>query len=103
MVRAIEEVPRTGAPSKPTVKILSSGRSTTIAELLGIFQRIFKRRPPLVLGDSPNRRFQVRDLRVRSQVWTELDCLASTTLSAGIGVTIADLASRMRSGELCRT
>ena len=103
VVRAIEEMPRTGAPAKPIVKILASGRSTTIAELLGIFQRVFKRRAPLVLGDSPNRRFQVRDLRVRSQVWTELDCLASTPLSAGIGATIADLSSRMRSGELCRT
>jgi UDP-glucose 4-epimerase len=103
VVRAIEEMPRTGAPSKPTVKILSAGRSTTIAELLGIFQRMFKRRAPLVLADSPSRRFQVRDLRVRSQVWTELDCLASTPLSAGIGGTIADLSSRLRSGELCRT
>jgi UDP-glucose 4-epimerase len=103
VVRAIEEMPRTGVSSKPTVKILSSGRSTTIAELLGIFQRMFKRRAPLVLGDSPNRMFQVRDLRVRSRVWTELDCLASTPLSVGISGTIADLSSQMRSGELCRT
>jgi UDP-glucose 4-epimerase len=90
----------TPEPGLAVVKILASGRGTSIAELVGTFQRLFKRRVPLVLGDSPNRKFQVRDLRMRSQVWTKLDQNALTTLPAGIGATIADLSARIRTGEL---
>lgn len=102
VVHAVELM-RADAPStSPTVKILASGRPTTIAELLGIFQRLFKRRAPIVLGDSPNRRFQVRDLRMRSHVWTELDRFSTTPLPSGIGQTIEDLMGRVRTGELMR-
>ncbi len=100
VVRAVELLPSDGNRTTPVVKILASGRSTTVAELLGVFQRVFKRRAPLVLGDSPNSRYQVRDLRMRSTVWTELDRLVSTPLPAGIGATINDVAARVRAGEL---
>jgi UDP-glucose 4-epimerase len=102
VVRAVELMRADERSAAPTVKILASGRPTTIAELLGVFQRLFKRRAPLVLGDSPNRKLQVRDLRMRSQVWTELDRFMSTPLPAGIGQTINDLSARQRSGELSR-
>lgn len=102
VVRAVELMRADMPSASPIVKILASGRPTTIAELLGIFQRLFKRRAPLVLGDSPNRKLQVRDLRMRSQVWTELDRFLSTPLPAGIGQTINDLSARQRSGELSR-
>ena len=85
---------------RPTVKILASGRSTTVAELLGVFARVSRRRPPVVLGDSPSRKFQVRDLRLRSMVWTDLDRLVTTTLPVGIDATIKDIGSRVRAGEL---
>lgn len=100
VVRAVELMQADGNHPNPTVKIVASGRSTTVAELLGVFQRLFKRRAPLVLGDSPNRKFQVRDLRMRSHVWTDLDRLVSTPLPAGIGATINDLSARIRAGEL---
>ena len=103
VVSAVESMSAQVPSTSPTVKILASGRPTTIAELLGIFRRLFKRRAPLVLGDSPNRRLQVRDLRLRSQVWTELDRFLSTPLPAGIGQTINDLSARQRSGQLSRS
>ena len=71
----------------------------TIAAILGEYRRLLRRRPPLVLGDSPNRRFQVRDLRMRSVAWPQLDRLASTTLPAGIAATVADLSAQLRVGR----
>jgi UDP-glucose 4-epimerase len=100
VVGAVELLHSSESRTIPVVKILASGRSTTVAELLGVFQRVFKRRAPLVLGDSPKSRYQVRDLRMRSTVWTELDRLVSTPLPAGIAATIADVAARVRAGEL---
>ena len=100
ILRTMEVTADHREPGATTVKILASGRSTTIAELLGVYQRLFKRRAPVVLGDSPQRRWQVRDLRMRSEVLPELDRLASTCLPAGIGATVADLAGRVRSGEI---
>lgn len=89
------------APSDgPVVKILASGLPVTIAAILGDYRRQFRRLPPVVLGDSPNRRFQVRDLRMRSLVWPELDRFARTTLPSGISATVADLSARLRSGEM---
>lgn len=100
VVRAVELMRADQKATSPTVKILASGRSTTVAELLGVFQRLFRRRAPLVLGESPNRKFQVRDLRMRSEVWTDLDRLVSTPLLVGISSTVNDLASRVRAGDL---
>lgn len=84
----------------PVTKIIGSGVPVTIATVLGEYRRLFRRRPPVVLGDSPNRRFQVRDLRMRSVTWRHLDRFAATTLPTGIGATVADLAARLRTGEL---
>ena len=100
VLRAVERMSAAQPSSHPVTKILASGQPTSIAELLGVFMRIFKRRAPLVLGDSPNRRLQVRDLRMRSVVWNELDHGVSTTLPAGIRATVEDLAARLRAGEL---
>lgn len=85
---------------RPVVKILGSGRPVTIAAILGEYRRLFRRRAPLVLGDSPSRRFQVKDLRMRSLVWPELNQFARTTLPTGINATVADLSARLRSGEM---
>jgi UDP-glucose 4-epimerase len=85
---------------QPVVKVLASERPSTIASLLAEFRRVVKRRPPVVLADSPNRRFQVRDLRLRSTTWTGLRRHAATTLPTGIATTISDLAAMMRAARL---
>ena len=56
-----------------TVKVLASGHGTTIGSLIALCRQVFKRAPHVVLGDSPNARFQVKDLRLRSTVWRDLD------------------------------
>lgn len=93
---ALALLPDHGGTSEPVTKIIGSGRPVTIAALLDIFHRLFKRRPPVVLGDSPTRRFQVRDLRMRSSRWTCLDALVSTPLPAGTAATVDDLGWRLR-------
>jgi UDP-glucose 4-epimerase len=92
---------RLSAPGDgPVVKILGSGVPMTIATILGEYRRLFRGPPPLVIGDSPNRRYQVKDLRTRSVVWPELNRLARTTVPTGIGATVADLSARLRIGEM---
>lgn len=93
------EVRANGGASCVT-KIFAAGRSTTIAAVLGEYRRIFKRRAPVVLGSSPSSRFQVRDLRLRSTVWTELDQFARTPLSVGITATVDDVSRQVQRAAL---
>lgn len=102
IVAALDRLAGSGEQPVPVVKIIGSGAPVTIAAILGDYRRLLRRRPPLVLGDSPNRRFQVRDLRMRSIVWPELNRLARTTLPTGISATVADLSARIRSGAAPR-
>jgi UDP-glucose 4-epimerase len=100
IVAGMERLGRTTPPDAAVVKIVGSGVPVTVGAILGDFRRLFRRRPPTVLGDSPARRFQVKDLRMRSLVWPELNRFSRTTLPTGIGATVADLSIRLRSGEL---
>lgn len=75
-----------------TVKILGSGRSTTIASLIGLFRKIGGPAPRIITGTSATAWLQSRDLRLRSTVWTDLDAEAvRTTLAEGVARTMADL------------
>lgn len=82
------------------LKIVASQRSTTIGAILGELHRITKHRPNVVLGSSPNARYQVRDLYFRSTRWTELDSGQQTTLPAGIHATLLDLQRQLGTGQL---
>ena len=77
-------------------KVLASGRSTTVAGLLGESARLFRRRPRVVLGSSPAAAGQVRDLRLRSIRWRRLDRLTRTPLPIGLAATAADLGRHLR-------
>jgi len=83
------ELPDMGDPA--IVKIFAAARGTTIGALIGECRRVFKRSPRIVLGTSANARFQIRDLRLRSTVWPQIDRRALTTLPAGIAMTEATL------------
>ena len=78
------------------LKVLASEQSTTIGAILGDLHRITRRRPPVVLGSSPNARFQVRDLRMRSVAWPPTAGLARTPLMAGIAATMASVGDQLR-------
>jgi UDP-glucose 4-epimerase len=84
----------TGAlPGEPVVKVLASQQPTTIAGLIAICRQVFKRPPRLTLGNSANARFQVKDLRLRSIVWPEIDRRSLTPLPVGIAATVAGILS----------
>jgi len=86
-------------PNAATVKIFASQQATTIAALLGECRRVFKRAPLVVLGSSPTARYQPRDLRLRSTVWTSLDRRSLTPLPAGIRATSAGLLRSMQASS----
>jgi UDP-glucose 4-epimerase len=76
---------------RSVVKILASGRGTTIAGLLDEVEQTLGERPPIILRESPAGAGQPSDLRMRSVVWTDLDRLAQTPLSVGIRRTFDDV------------
>ena len=80
-------------------KILASQRGVTVGALLAECRRLFKRAPRVVLGSSPFAKLQVRDLRMRSVVWPELDRRALTPLPVGIDATAADLLRGVQLGS----
>ncbi len=88
-----------GGAAEPAIKVLASQQGVTIAALIAACRQVFKRAPQVVLGTSANARFQVRDLRLRSVVWTEIDSRALMPLPAGIAATAAGI---MRSTQLAR-
>ncbi|SDD81900.1 UDP-glucose 4-epimerase [Sanguibacter gelidistatuariae] len=77
-------------------KILASGRSVSVAALLGEMNRIVRRQVPVVLAASPHSQQQARDLRLRSVVLPELDRRATTPLAVGVAATNADVGARFR-------
>ena len=90
----IEEEP----PGATVTKILASGRAVSVAALIGESARVFRRRPRLATRTA--RTPQVRDLRLRSVVWPELDVLARTSLLVGLRATADDIGCQLRAGRL---
>jgi UDP-glucose 4-epimerase len=84
------------------VKIMASGRPTSVAAIIAELGRVTKRRPQIVLGASPNARYQARDLRFRSVVWPDLDAGPRTSLAAGIAATLESLGQDLRLGHLAQ-
>ncbi|MGO4255800.1 NAD-dependent epimerase/dehydratase family protein [Marmoricola sp. RAF53] len=88
---------RLGETGGTHVRILASGRSVTVGQILGELRRVSRRRPPMILGSSPVARFQVPDLRLRPEVWPSLDRHASTPLAVGIASCLAAVEASLRS------
>ena len=80
------------------MKILASERGLSVGAVIAECRRVFKKNPRVILGTSPNARFQVRDLRMRSMVWPGLGGAGLTTLPAGIAATGAALRRRALAG-----
>lgn len=87
-----------GGSDNYRMKILASERGVSIGAIIAECRRVFKKNPRVVLGTSPNARFQVRDLRMRSVVWPGLGGAGLTTLPAGIAATGAALRRRALAG-----
>ncbi len=80
------------------VKIIASGQSTTVSGLLSAATRAFRKRPPVVYG-AVRASGQVLDLRLRSQVWTDLD-QARTPLVVGLRATADEVSRAHREARL---
>ncbi|MFC7362897.1 NAD-dependent epimerase/dehydratase family protein [Nocardioides astragali] len=79
-------------------KIVASGQSRSVGAIIGESTRAFRRRPLLTTPSS--RTAQVRDLRVRSEVWPEIDRLARTPFLVGLRRTVDDIDSQLRATSL---
>lgn len=78
------------------MKVVGSMRAVSVGAILGEITRLRRHRGPFVLGQG-NASGQAMDLRVRSQVWNDLDGFARTTLAEGLGrVFLARLAAEGR-------
>jgi UDP-glucose 4-epimerase len=82
------------------VKVLASQQGVTVGFLLSELRRVFKRAPKIVYGSSATSKFQVRDLRLRSEVWADVDRRALTPLPAGIKQTVQGLLGSLQAGRL---
>lgn len=74
-------------------KVFASGKAATIGEIIAWGNQAFRRRMPLLNG--PYRPGQVRDLRVRSVEWPELQRYVRTPLPVGINRTAEDVRRRV--------
>ncbi|MFC5370598.1 NAD-dependent epimerase/dehydratase family protein [Arcanobacterium bovis] len=95
ILRLIETAQRE-ARGKSTVKIICSGHSLSIAELIGTAKAIFKRKLPYLQVVTNQTSFQARDLRLCSVVYPEIDRIALMPFAAGFALTNADIGSRFR-------
>jgi UDP-glucose 4-epimerase len=65
------------------VKIVGAMAAQSIGAILGENRRLRGKRAPVILGQGSGVG-QASDLRVRSEVWTDLDALVRTTLPEGL-------------------
>jgi UDP-glucose 4-epimerase len=82
------------------LKIFASEQATSIARIVGIFLRLTKQRPRLVLASRPVRGQQPPVLRFRSDVWRDLDLMPRTDLATGISQVHSHQLALYREGRL---
>lgn len=71
-------------PRVPTVRIVASERPTTVAEILGLFRRVSRKRLLFTTAVAPTSGLYARRVRFRSRVMPEHSRLATTPLLVGI-------------------
>jgi UDP-glucose 4-epimerase len=89
-------------PGTVTIKVLAAGAPTSVATLIEASTRAFRRRTRVVQSSPPRPSAQVRDLRLRSRTWTELDVLVRTPLAVGLRATAESVDALHRAGALSR-
>ena len=89
------------APAQ-VVKVLASGRASSVGQVVGSLRRVLGSRPPVVAAASPQAALQSRDLRLTSRIWPDLDRHQQTTLPAGISACLADVGRQVAAGRAAR-
>jgi UDP-glucose 4-epimerase len=82
------------------IKVFASQQPATIASVLAEFRWILKRPVHVIMAASPDARHQVRDLRLNSSIWPELDRRPLTILSAGIRSVLTSILATSREGKI---
>lgn len=81
--------------NKPHIKIIASGTSYSLGEVLGTFKRVQGKNPLVVMKESAVSALQSKDLRLKSTYWQELDKIPVTGLLEGVSITRRDLELKM--------
>ncbi len=81
-------------------KVMASQQSVTIGFLVSEFRRMTRRAPRVVYGASPAAAYQVRDLRLRSRVWADLDANPVVPLPVGIHAVLSATLAALGRGTL---
>lgn len=87
-------------PGHVVVKVIATGASLTIGALIAHSTRHHRARPMVIVKAPREGTGQIRDLRLRSVVWPQLDSHLRTPLLVGMARTAADVAAQLRSGQL---
>ena len=86
-------------PTAVVVKVIATGASLTIGSLIAHSTRHHRARPRVLVKAPDERSGQIRDLRLRSEVWPALDSHLRTPLLVGMARTAADVAAQLRSSR----
>lgn len=89
-----------GAEGRVVTKVLASHQSVTVGFLVAEFRRVTRRKPRVVYGASSAAAYQVKDLRLRSVVWPELDSAPVVPLPVGMAQLLRGMETSLRAGEL---
>lgn len=81
------------------VKVVATGRSATIGSLIGESTRHHRARARVVVKAPREGSGQIRDLRLRSVVWPQLDAHLRTPMAVGMARTAADVSAQLRAGR----
>lgn len=92
--------PSPNATTPVVIKVFASQQPATIASVLAEFRWILKRPVHVIMAASPDARHQVRDLRLNSSIWPELDRRPLTILSAGIRSVLTSILATSREGKI---
>jgi len=88
-----------GRSDRVLVKVVATGRSLTIGHLIGESTRHHRARARVVVKAPQEGSGQIRDLRLRSEVWPQLDAHLRTPMLVGMARTAADVAVQLRTGR----
>ena len=78
------------------VKVVATGASLTIGALIGQSTRLHRARPRVVVKAPAAGSGQIRDLRLQSVAWPELDAHLRTPMVVGMAATAEDVARQLR-------
>lgn len=82
------------------IRVLASGESATLAQIIGLISRQRRQRPLISFGVHPNSALQVRDLRFRTLYPAEQRGCVRTQLSVGLAHVMSELERVQRDGGL---